>query len=270
MFDENGTTRKVLITGASSGIGASASLFLASKQIHVILVARRLDRLESLKDQIIASGGTATVFQCDLSRSSERLALFEYLDQNDLVPDILINNAGFAWYGYFHKMEWEIAEGIIDVNVEAISHLSSLVLPQMLEQKHGHIINIGSIAGKLPEQGIAVYSATKAYVDAFTTSLHRELKRTGVHISVLRAGPVKTEFFESAKNLEDGGSVPAERFAIPAERVSKAIWKLIRHPKRVLYVPFYVSVSPLLEVLFSWIIDEVGPVLLRRKSKTPK
>lgn len=261
---------KVLITGASSGIGESASLFLANKSMHVILVARRLDRLESTKDQIEASGGTASVFRCDLSLSSERSALYDYLVKNDLLPDILINNAGFAWYGYFQKMEWEIARDIIHVNIEAVSHLTSLLLPHMIEKKYGHIINISSIAGKLPEQGIAVYSASKAYVDAFTTALHRELNRTGVHSSAIRAGAVKTEFFEVARKLENGGSVPAERFAIPADRVSKAIWKLIQHPKRVIYVPLYVSISPLLEILFSRIIDLVGPVLLRRKSRVYK
>lgn len=257
----------VLITGASSGIGASASIYLAGDMYHTILVARRLDRLEMLKRQILAAGGTASVFQCDLSSETERINLFNTLSQAGLLPDILINNAGLAWYGYFHKMSWKIAHDIIRTNIEAVSHLTSLFLPHMIQQRYGHIINIGSIAGKLPEQGIAVYSASKSFLDAFTTSLHRELKGTGVHCSILRAGPVKTDFFDTAKSLDNGGAVPAERFAISVERVSRAILKLVYHPVRVRYVPGYLCLSPLLEVFFSGVIDLIGPILLRRKPK---
>jgi short-subunit dehydrogenase len=256
--------RKVLITGASSGIGAATSIYLASKQFHVILVARRIDRLNEIKEQINATGGSASAFQCDLSRELERIHLYNSLNTSDLLPDILINNAGFAWYGFFHQMSWEIAREIIHVNVEAAAHITSLLLPHMIEQQSGHIINIGSIAGKMPEQGVAIYSASKAFLDAYTTSLHRELKGTGVHSSVVRAGPVKTEFFDTARNLDNGGAVPAERFAIPAERVSRAIWRLIQQPRRFVYVPFYLTFTPLLEVFFSALIDQVGPVLLRR------
>lgn len=258
------STRKVLITGASSGIGASTSLYLSARQVHVILVARRIARLNAIRDQIVARGGAASVFKCDLSLESERKILFHALESNHLLPDILINNAGFAWYGFFHQMSWEIARDIIKVNIEAVAHITSLFLPHMIAQRYGHIINIGSIAGKLPEQGVAIYSASKAFLDAYTTSLHRELKGSGVHSSVVRAGPVKTEFFDTARNLDNGGSVPAERFAVSAERVSKAIWRLINHPRRVIYVPFYLSLSPLLEVFFSGLIDRIGPILLRR------
>lgn len=256
--------RKVLITGASSGIGAATGIYLSARQSHVILVARRIDRLNQLKAQIDSAGGSASVYQCDLSRESERIHLYDSLVTSGQQPDILINNAGFAWYGYFHQMSWEIAREIIHVNVEAAAHITSLLLPHMIEQHAGHIINIGSIAGKLPEQGVAIYSASKAFLDAYTTSLHRELKGTGVHSSVVRAGPVKTEFFDTARRLDNGGSVPAERFAIPAERVSRAIWRLIQRPRRFIYVPFYLTITPMLEVLFSALIDQIGPVLLRR------
>ncbi len=186
----------------------------------------------------------------------------------NLMPDILVNNAGLAWYGYFQEMPWAIAQDIIKLNIEAATHLTILFLPSMLQKKFGRVINIGSIAGKMPEQGIAVYSASKAYLDAFTTSIHRDLKRTGVSVTVIRAGPVKTDFFDTARSLENGGNVPAERFAIPAENVAKAIWNAVKRPSRVIYVPFYLVISPLLEFFFSSIIDQVGPLLLRRGKKT--
>lgn len=256
-----------LITGASSGIGESTARLLASKGIHVLLVARRIDRLNEIRLQIISTGGHATAIQADLTIESERVALYQQLIRQNLLPEILINNAGMAWYGYYHQMPWDIAKKILELNITTVTHLTSLFLPEMVKNQYGHIINIGSIAGKLPEQGIAVYSASKAYMDAFTTSLYRELKGTGVVVSVVRAGPIKTEFFDAARNLENGDSVPAEKLAVPVSHVSNAIWRLLLHPRRMIYVPFYLRFSPLLEILFSGIIDQVGPLLLKIRGR---
>ena len=265
MKNEIWSNQTALITGASSGIGAATARFLAKKGIHVILVARRLDRLNELEQEIADFGGSARIIQVDLSNESERLNLFETLNTAGQLPNILINNAGLAWYGYFNEMPWNIAADIISLNIEATTHLMQLFLPNMLEQKFGRIINIGSISGKLPEQGIAVYSGSKAYLDAISSSSYRDLRGTGVTVSVVRAGPVKTEFFDNARNLENGKSVPAERFAINSDRVANVAWKLIRSPRRFAYVPFYMALSPLLETFFSGIIDLVGPLLLRKR-----
>lgn len=261
--------KTALITGASSGIGESTAYLLASKGMEVILVARRTHKLSDIQKRITATGGKATVFPCDLSKFSERESLCNTLKKNNLVPDVLVNNAGLAWYGYFHKMPWDVAYNILSVNVEAVTHLTRLFLPCMIENNLGRIINVGSIAGKLPEQGIAVYSASKAYLDAFTIAIFRETRGTGVVLSILRAGPVKTEFFEIARNQENGTDVPAERLAIPSELVAKAVWSLINNPRRVAYVPFYAALSPLLEIFFSTIIDAIGPILLRLKTRNP-
>jgi len=265
MQQSSSNLKVALITGASSGIGAAAALLLASKGIHVILTARRLDRLQELQNEISIHSGNATVYQVDLSVEQEREKLYHWLDQQNLLPDILINNAGLAWYGYFHEMPWQIARDIIELNITAPAHLMRLFLPSMINKHYGRIINIGSIAGKLPEQGIAIYSSSKSYLDSITTVVHRELRNTGVCVSVLRAGPVKTEFFDTARGLENGGSIPAEKLAIPSSRVANKIWTLVKRPRRVAYVPFYLVASPLLEILFSWIIDLLGPLLLRKQ-----
>lgn len=257
--------KTALVTGASSGIGESVARLLASRGIHVIAVARRVEKLNALQEQISASGGKISIIPADLSKSSNRIELHRSLVADSLVPDILINNAGLAWYGYFSQMPWKIINDIVLLNVEATSHLMRLFLPSMVENKFGRIINIGSIAGKLPEQGIAVYSASKAYLDAITTSVYRELRGTGVTASILRSGPVKTEFFERAKNLENGRSVPAEKLAISSERVARAVWDLLQRPRRFAYVPRYLIFSPLLETFFSGVLDIVGPILLRKE-----
>jgi short-subunit dehydrogenase len=256
-----------LITGASGGIGENIAEYLSRQGCRVILVARRVDKLNSLAARISRQGGRAYVYQTDLSKSTDRVSLFENVSKDLGVPDILINNAGIGWYGYFSKMPWSVAENIIDLNIASMTHLTSLFLPGMLTLPRARIINIGSVAGKLPEQGIALYSASKAYMDAFTKSLYRELRGTNLVVSVLRAGPVKTEFFDSALKLPSGGQIPGELFSISAKRVTRRVWQLIQHPQRVAYVPAYLSISPLLETLFSWLLDLVGPILLQNSDK---
>jgi len=263
-MDKNWQGKIALITGASSGIGESCAYFLAARGLRVVLTARREHRLNEIAQAIQQQGGQAHFFAHDLSDEQARLQLTQQIAELVGPVDVLINNAGFGWYGYFHKMDWLDAARMISVNVAATAHLTRLMLPGMLARHSGHIINISSIAGSLPNQGIAIYSASKAFVDAFTTALHRELRGSGVHASAIRLGPVKTPFFNQARNMKNGGSVPAERFAIPVERVNWAIWQLLQHPQRVMYLPGWLRVSRLVEPMFSGLIDRLGPLLLRR------
>ena len=262
--------KKVLITGASSGIGASFAKFLSRTGMHVLLTARRQERLEKLQVEIISQGGRADIYHVDLSVEKERENLFKQIDSDIGAIDILINNAGFGWYGFFHDMKWKLAKQMSEVNMRAIVHLTNLFLPGMQSKKSGHIINIGSIAGGLPNQGIAIYSASKAFLNAFSTSLYRELRSSGVFVSVIRLGPIRTEFYDLAKRLENGGSVPAEKYAISTERVNSYLANLIDHPKRFMYVPRWLTVTKFVENLFGWAIDLLGPLLLKRNNKKSK
>lgn len=258
--------RIVLITGASSGIGAETAEFLASKGFHVVLTARREDHLKAIVTRIREQGGKADFFTADLSSDPARVRLVHTLEANHLVPDVLVNNAGFGWYGFYETMDWKTGKDLIAVNIEAVAHLTRMVLPSMLKKKHGRVIHIGSISGKLPEQGIALYAASKAFLDSFNTTLHRELRGSGVTSSVMRLGPIRTEFFDAARKHANGGNVPAEGMAIPVNAVSKGVWRLIHHPRKVVYIPFYLAVSPLLETLFGGLIDLAGPLLLGKRN----
>lgn len=260
----------MLITGASSGIGAAAATSFAAKGLKVVLVARRQEKLEQLAREISALGGKALVIPADLSTPYGVEQLFRELFQKGISVDVLVNNAGFGWYGYYAEMAWETAREMLQVNVSAVIQLTRLLLPGMLERRCGYVINIGSIAGSLPNQGIVMYSATKAFLDAFTTSLHRELRGSGVQVSVIRPGPVKTEFFQTARTLPEGGSIPAERFAVSAERVAGTIVNLLDHPRRVVFVPWFLGVSGWLELAFGGLIDRLGPLLLRRRKQVIK
>jgi short-subunit dehydrogenase len=248
-----------LVTGASSGIGEATARQLAGAGLRVVLVARRLERLLGLKAEIESAGGKAEVIAADLGSEDERLRLFEQVSD----VDVLVNNAGFGWYGYFNEMPWETAREMLQVNIEATAHLTSLFLPGMRARNAGHIINVGSISGSIPSQVIAMYSATKSFLDSFTTALVRELRGTRVHASVVRAGPVKTEFGEAALNKENGGHVPTEKVGVTPELVAREIWKLLLRPRRVVYVPRWLWIVPWVELSFGWLEDLIGPLLLR-------
>ncbi len=258
--------KTALVSGASSGIGAQVARDLAARGARVLLVARRRDRLVTLKKEIENSGGQVQFFVCDLEDAAARADLIREILKQANPIDILVNNAGFGWYGYYADMPLEIRNSLLKINIEAILDLTSALLPGMRERAAGHIINIGSIAGGLPNQGIAMYAASKAFMDAFSTSLYREMKGSGVCISVLRLGPVKTEFFEHARQLPNGGSVPAERFSISVQRASRGVLRLLRTRRRYLYVPGMMGVIPLLALLFGGVIDMLGPLLLKRKA----
>jgi len=255
-----------LITGASSGIGAATAMKLAQQGYHILLVARRLERLESQAEEIRQAGGKADIYPVDLSQEVERNNLFKEVIKRFGHVDILINNAGFGWYGYGADMPVNTALEMLQVNIGAVVQLSLSFLAKMREHNAGHIINIGSIAGSLPSQGVALYGATKSFLDNFTTALFREMRGTRVHLSVVRAGPVTTEFCETAVRRPGGRHVPTERMGVSAETIANRVWGLIQHPRRVIYVPSILRFVPWVETSFGWLIDRIGPLLLRRAS----
>jgi len=253
-----------VVTGASSGIGAATAKRLAREGMTVALAARRRDRLEALAGEIHAAGGAAHLFPADLAQEAERARLFAEVSERFGQADVLVNNAGLGWYGYGDKMSWKTAWEMLQVNVEAVVQLSLSFLPGMRKRNSGHIVNVGSISGSIPSQGIALYGATKSFLDNFTTAIYRELTGTRVNVSVVRAGPVRTEFGETALAKENGGHVPTEKIGVTSDEVAWEIWKLLLRPRRVIYIPRWLRIVPWAELSFGWIIDRVGPLLLKR------
>lgn len=256
--------RLALITGASSGIGEAAALRLAREGLRLILVARRKERLEAVATRVREAGGQAHVLAADLTNEADRAGMLAAA--HELGPlDLLINNAGFGWYGYGSRMPVALAREMLALNVGAAVDLSLNILRQMVARGRGHIINISSIAGSLPNQGIAMYAGTKSFLDSFTTALHRELRGTRVYASLVKPGPVRTEFFDAGAGEGTGQRIPAERFAISAEQVAERIWGLVRRPRRVIYIPRVLTLSQWVEPAVGWLIDFLGPLLLRRQ-----
>jgi short-subunit dehydrogenase len=259
-----------LITGASSGIGAASARQLARQGLKVVLVARRGDRLERLAAEIRRDGGEAWVIVADLADEREPQRVLREAAEVAGPVDVLVNGAGFGWYGYGSDMPWTLALQMIQTNLTAAAHLTLMALQDMNARGGGHIINISSVAGSLPEQGIALYAATKSFLDSFTTSLHRESRGTGVSVSVVRPGAVRTEFYDLAAGQPSGLRIPGQRFAVSAEAVGRRVAALVRRPRRVAYVPNWLQIVPWVEPAFGWLIDRLGPALLRRQRAAAK
>ncbi|MDD8020909.1 MAG: SDR family oxidoreductase [Acidobacteriota bacterium] len=189
--------RKALITGSSSGLGQEYARQLAQSGTHLILVARRRERLELLASQLSSSSGvTAEVFQADLSQDEEieKVAL-KIRQTPDL--DLLINNAGFGGHGKFHLEETGEAERMIKVHVLATTILTRAALPSMIAGRWGAIINVASVAAFSPLSG-AMYSSTKAFEVMFSENLQSELYETGLKVQALCPGLTRTEFHQVA------------------------------------------------------------------------
>jgi len=259
----NRLNKTALVTGASSGIGRSVAVKLADEGYDLIVTARRKDLLDQLLGELEAKGCSAVAYPCDLSSELEREALLAYVKDSCGCPDLVVNNAGFAWYGYFAGMDWETARDMMGVNNTAVVQLTLAFLPQMLMRGSGQVINISSVAGDIPSQGVALYSASKAFLNAFSTALWRELQGKPVKVSMLLPGPVKTPFFKASKARSNGLEIPVEWLGVPVGAVTNALWSLVKRPRRVAYVPFYLALTPWVERIFGWVIDLLGPLLLR-------
>jgi short-subunit dehydrogenase len=256
--------KTAIVTGASSGIGLSTALRLAQEGLHVAIVARRIDRLQALAREINQNtSGSAMCIQADLSVEANRLRVVDTVHSHWSDIDILINNAGFGWYGYVWNMPWTVAASMLRVNIEAVTHLTMLVLPEMKKRDHGAIINIGSIIGDMHVQGSTLYASSKSYLDAFTTALFRELRGSNVQISIVKAGPVATEFFDVSEKTPNGLRLPAEKFAISPTRVADRIWRLLNRPRLKTYIPGWTSILPGVETFFAWVLNRAGPILLQ-------
>jgi uncharacterized protein len=187
--DPNAT---VVVTGASSGIGTELARELSRRGHHLTLVARRRDRLEELAKEL----GECDVLPADLSDPDGRTELLGRLRQSGRVIGALCNNAGFGTFGSFAELDQEREAEEVRVNVVALHELTGAVLPGMVDRGAGAVLNVGSIAGSQPLPGNATYAATKAFVNSFSEALHAELKGTGVSVTLLTPGPVRTEFAE--------------------------------------------------------------------------
>lgn len=187
-----------LVTGASAGIGTELARLLA-RDHDLVLTARRVEPLQALADELKrAHGATCHVLPADLAAPGAARELVDSVRAAGLTLDVLVNNAGFGDLGAFATADLGKALRMVQVNVTALTELTALVLPGFVERGRGRVLNVGSIAGFQAGPFMAVYYATKAYVNSLSEALHSELLGTGVTVTVLCPGPVATEFAAAA------------------------------------------------------------------------
>ena len=189
-----------LITGASSGLGVDFARQMSPWCRCLILVARRLDKLEGLKKELSSSHPTLLVYcqQLDLRIPEDVENLVRWIEAEKLEVTWLVNNAGLGDINDLASAEWTRVRSMLQVNMFALTQLTYRLLPAMINRGWGRIINVGSIAGYLALPGFAVYAASKAYVNSFSEALFWELDGTGVTVTAVCPGPVHTEFIEVA------------------------------------------------------------------------
>ncbi|MGI6394371.1 MAG: SDR family NAD(P)-dependent oxidoreductase [bacterium] len=208
---------KALITGASSGFGSDFAEILSSKGYDLIVTARRKEKLIELKNSLEKKHGVkVTVIDMDLTGFNAAKKLYELVKNEEI--EVVINNAGFGMYDYFDNQDAKKVNAMLELNVTALTALTSFFVKEMKKKDSGYIMNVSSFAGFNPTPFYAAYGASKAFVMNFTVALATELKKTGsnVKVSTFCPGYTSTEFVETAGqkrskflNLTIGKSYPA-------------------------------------------------------------
>src|SRR6266487_1846436 len=224
-----------LITGASAGIGREFARQLGPRARTLVLVARREQRLNELRDELRNRNPQLNVHLrvvdlCDKAQIDE---LVRWLEQNKIDIDFLINNAGVGDTGPFATSPSQRNDEMLQVNIVALTLLTRRLLPQMISRKRGAILNVSSSAGFLPIPEFNVYAATKAYVTSFSESLRAEVRGNGITVTTLCPGPVPTEFQEKAQR--PGGkpdSAPSIVY-VPVEQVVRDALAAIESDKPI-------------------------------------
>lgn len=211
----------VLITGASSGLGLEFARLFAKGGNDLILVARNEERLFAIKEDLEKKYNiSALVYPKDLKEENAAEDVFDFVKCNNPNVNILINNAGFGDFGKFTTLDMQKQSDMIHLNVLSLMKLCRLFAEDMEHKGKGKIVNVSSIAAFQPGPLMAVYYATKAFVESFTEALSVEMKGTGVTFMALCPGPTKTEFLKNAnlgtsglfKNLKNASSEQVARY----------------------------------------------------------
>lgn len=233
-----------IVTGASSGIGAVTAQELAARGATVVLAARREEELRERVAAILGAGGVAEAVPTDVSDESQLERLVRYtLDRYGRI-DILVNNAGIGWTRDYVGTSSEDIRRFVDVNLLGVMLLTRVALPGMLARGRGAIIMTASVAGHIAVDPL--YSATKSGVRAFSLALRRQLRGTGVSVSVVSPGFVRTPMTRRNKLPMPGPEV-----------VARAIANLVTHPRREVVVPRSYRLIIWLERLLPWLADRL-------------
>jgi short-subunit dehydrogenase len=213
----------VLITGASGGIGYELAKLFARDRHDLVLVARSADKLIRVATELQAHGVTVKTIALDLTDPPVPKFLFDQLQREGIAIDILVNNAGFGTFGEFAQTPEAEILGQIDLNIRALTELTRLFLPPMVQRRSGRVMNVASTAAFQPGPLLAVYYATKAYVLSFSEAIANELSHSGVTVTCFCPGATYTNFaqragIENSRLFKQVGAMSAEKVALDGYR----------------------------------------------------
>lgn len=225
----------VVVTGASSGLGAAVAERLGACGARLILGARRVQRLEALAAQIIASGGEVEVLKTDVQDQAQVQALVDKAMTSFGRLDVMINNAGLMAQSNLAERRIEEWSQMIDINIKGVLYGIAAALPIMQAQKHGHIINVASVAGHKVRGGGAVYAATKHAVRVITEGLRQEVKPYNLRTTIISPGAVDTELPSGTKDPQAASAIKGfyDHYAISPDSFSDAVLFAMNQPESV-------------------------------------
>ena len=258
-------TPVTVITGASAGIGAELAKVFARNGHRLVLVARRKDKLDTLAEDIAASGQPKPdVIALDLAVAGIADSLAHELASRNLEAAVIVNNAGFGLVGRAAELPYAEQLAMIDLNVRALTELS-LAFVDSLARHKGGVLNVASLASFLPAPGMAVYYATKAYVLSFSEALHAELRKKGVRVTALCPGPVPTEFQARAglDNSRRGGLLE-----LSAAEVAEAGYRGFAAGKRLVVPGLLNKLVPLMPRIFPRALILMASGIRQKRRKT--
>lgn len=246
--------KTIVITGASSGIGAASCIEFASKGANIALVARRKNRLEEMQKTLEKFNVKTLVCQCDVSQKQEVEKMSEEVLNVFGKIDVLVNNAGFAIYGKVADLAVEEIEAQMTTNYLGMVYCTKKFLPKMLEQNSGHIVNVASVAASMGIPGIASYCASKFAMLGFSEGLRHELHGTKVGVTVVSPIMVKTDFFDHSSFEKMPRYSPT---ALGSKTVAKAVVRAANSPRLEIIVPSVVRAAVWAKQTFPYVVDPI-------------
>ncbi|WP_456278408.1 SDR family NAD(P)-dependent oxidoreductase [Bacillus sp. AK128] len=250
--------KNVVITGASSGIGERLAYKVAEYGGTPILLARNVEKLQSISQSIEQKYLLSCPFyQLDVQDLEKVNQTFQSMLEDRETVHILVNNAGFGIFDEVVDINLQEMKDMFEVNVFGLIACTKAVLPSMLRNKEGHIINVASQAGKLATPKSSVYSATKHAVLGFTNSLRMELKESNVFVTAVNPGPIRTKFFDIADKT-GGYQKNVERFMLDPDVVAEKIIDAMYTSTREVNVPGWMSAASKFSQVFPEIVEKVG------------
>ena len=232
---ENIKGKVVVITGASSGLGEATARLLSAEGASVVLGARRVDRIQSLADELHAKGGKALAIATDVTHVEQVKKLVDSAVQKFGRIDVMINNAGIMPHSPLERLKIDDWNRTIDVNIKGVLYGIAAALPHMKQQKAGHIINVSSVAGHKVTPNGAVYCATKHAVRALSEGLRGEVKPYNIRTTIISPGAVATELPNSITEPDVAAGISKfyKETAIPADSFARAVAFAMSQPVAV-------------------------------------